>query len=1413
MQHFMTRTALALAFLLHALAAFSQISVTRDRLLCPGEIIFLGGNAYNAAGNVVVTIPGIPPAPDTIATYRLQVLSSVTDPDACNCHPATFYKTFGSNDEIEFGTALTRTADGNLYFAGRKGSQTFIQKINPSGELIWEREFVINAFLPITPNELIEDSEGMIVGCGAEGQVPGFIKGFIFKYNPNTNQLIWAHEITGNNPNPGGIFEKTPGGNYIYYQTLRLAGGETDPEVLEIERTTGNTSSNIIKRYQYQSADVLNKMLVHNGALYGVGSSALALPNLSGTNRSLVTRLNFSDGAPVISKLYPQDSTNSAFFGRDVVPEGNARFIIGGDGRDSSGTNALYLQGLAQADWQLDWVYRYDIGGRLLKVLSVADGYVVLGEKSDSERFIFKTAKTGEVLWAKKVATGPFGGVYANGFGPSQAVDLNGSIMFTGIVPSGNYDAFLLKIAPDGSVADSCGILENISIPFSVIQNPINVPVTLTTSGSTTVLTGINTTIQEGVLFDQLVCPNCVPINLCPEGNDFVVEMRTSPCSNGGINLQLNICDLDGGALPTSMNVAFYDANPTTQAATSLGNYQFFTNGADSCATITLNNLAVEFGPQATQNGFQIFAVVNFDGVLNTPFTFADFPVTDLEECDYTNNIDSFTVDIPSQPTLDLGPDRSVCAGTTVQIDAGSDFFKYKWSTGAASQKIVVTQSGDYRVTVTDNCGSLQFDTIHVEIKAWPTKQVNGSICPGETFTYNNRIFTGGGFFADTLATNTAGSCDTVVSIFISQLPYNTKNININFCPTNPVVINGVSYSESGLVRDTVDGTIGCDTIILYVLSERPRPFRFDNASICPGGSITIGGVVYTQPGTYFDTIPSTSPLICDTILNLALTFMPQVVYSDTIRFCPGYSVTIDGQAYTQPGTVTTTIPGMGIDCDTLFNHILEWLPAPTRSESIAFCQGSSVTLGGQNYTQPGTVNLTIPGNGTGCDTLVTYTLSWLPTPTRSESIAFCQGASVTLGGQTYTQPGTVTLTVPGNGGDCDSLVTYTLSWLPTPTRSETIEFCQGTSVTLGGQNYTQPGVVTLTVSGNGNACDTIVTYTLQYLTPPQTSNMSVKCPDNLNVATIPGSGPQPVNYTQPTVTSDCICPGSSLHLDAGLASGALFPVGVTNVCYTATDRCNSTASCCFKVTVREELPCDTKTIGCLKYDILSITSDPSGQYTYKVRVTNNCAAKLIYTAIEIPDGVVAVSPANNGTFTSSEGRSYAVRNPNYSPFYSVRFKSVSDSIFGGQSEVFEYTLPEQTHPTFIHIVSRVAPQTNYEAILNTFNCPIGVTPPQNVQNRSDANLFQTGSVLEKHVTLFPNPTGGDLYADCSQWNGQELNMQVLDGLGRQVQTLTLRAQDEAQRIDLQPKLPAGLYFLRISAENGEQAVERFVIE
>jgi len=361
--------------------------------------------------------------------------------------------------------------------------------------------------------------------------------------------------------------------------------------------------------------------------------------------------------------------------------------------------------------------------------------------------------------------------------------------------------------------------------------------------------------------------------------------------------------------------------------------------------------------------------------------------------------------------------------------------------------------------------------------------------------------------------------------------------------------------------------------------------------------------------------------------------------------------------------------------------------------------------------------------------------------------------------------------------------------------------------------NFTakQSGVYWVEVSDN---CEMVQrdSVVVDVVALPQPSNVTIQCPFNISVTVPADINLIAVNYNPPTWATDCPCGDINSSLVQGFSNGGNFPVGTTQVCYQATDDCSNSQSCCFTVTVEkepaDEEPCDVKNTPCIKFEIMGIFQNPAKQKTYRMRVTNNCANKLEYVAFQLPDAFTAIKPADNTTYNAPSGRSYLVRNPNYSPFRSIRFKTTGVGISGGQSDIFEYTLPAQTSPTFIHAIVRLEPQTYYETHLNVFACEVQQTPnrPEDAgEDRYDLSTANSG------LRVFPNPGTNAISVDFSAWEAHAQRLRIFDPFGRLLFDQKPDVRAELYHIDLPVEWPVGVYFLEASTETGEQTTLRFV--
>ena len=72
-------------------------------------------------------------------------------------------------------------------------------------------------------------------------------------------------------------------------------------------------------------------------------------------------------------------------------------------------------------------------------------------------------------------------------------------------------------------------------------------------------------------------------------------------------------------------------------------------------------------------------------------------------------------VDVVDLPIVNLGNDTTIFQGQTIILNAGNQGSSYLWSTGEITQSIIVSQSGNYEVIVSNACGDV-FDDINVDV-------------------------------------------------------------------------------------------------------------------------------------------------------------------------------------------------------------------------------------------------------------------------------------------------------------------------------------------------------------------------------------------------------------------------------------------------------------------------------------------------------------------------------------------------------------------------------------------------------------------------------------------------------------------------------------------------------------------------
>jgi len=100
-------------------------------------------------------------------------------------------------------------------------------------------------------------------------------------------------------------------------------------------------------------------------------------------------------------------------------------------------------------------------------------------------------------------------------------------------------------------------------------------------------------------------------------------------------------------------------------------------------------------------------------------------------------------------------------------------------------------------------------------------------------------------------------------SVYIEVLNNSTFSEVLTLCDS--IVWNGVTYDSSGVYSDTLQNSLGCDSIlILDVTFVQPT---YGNETLTACDSVTWNGITYDSSGTFIETIPN--HLGCDSIVTI----------------------------------------------------------------------------------------------------------------------------------------------------------------------------------------------------------------------------------------------------------------------------------------------------------------------------------------------------------------------------------------------------------------------------------------------------------------------------------------------------------------------------------------------------------------
>lgn len=593
--------------------------------------------------------------------------------------------------------------------------------------------------------------------------------------------------------------------------------------------------------------------------------------------------------------------------------------------------------------------------------------------------------------------------------------------------------------------------------------------VTLTAANGCDSITTINLTVQDQITTSE-------DVFLC-DGESITIDGQNinqtgsydfSYVSVGGCDSLATVNVTVGDAIVTNLNETIcqgvaYDVGMESFDMT--GMYTVVLTAANGCDSTVNLNLTVTDPPVSTTDATICEGdSYTFNGVDYTMGGSYSVPLVTAEGCDSIANLN---LNVTAIITNTINP--LICTGTSFEI--GGD---------------QLTTTGQYMYTFVSAAGCDSVVTVNLQVDDAIINELTETICEGEVFTVGANNYDTNGMYEDSFIT--ADGCDSIVRLDLTVIPTLFTSLTERICAGETFEVGGMSFTESGIFTTTIPAASGCDSVITLNLTVIDIPDTPVTASICDGGSYSIGDSTYTVAGNY--TIPLTSVDGCDSLVLLDLAVTDFYETNLNIARCEGESYTVGNNTYSTTGMYMDTFLSQD-GCDSIVNLNLTINPILRDTLYEELCQGESFSIAGVPYNTTGEHTETISSLVTGCDSVITLFLTVHPNENVTIAETICDGESVMVGDSTYTTTGTFFTPLVSSEG-CDSIVTLNLNVIPIPITNLEEELCDGESITIGSDTYTTTGQYTNILTSVVSGCDSIVNLDL-VVHPLPVTNLSAE--------------------------------------------------------------------------------------------------------------------------------------------------------------------------------------------------------------------------------------------------------------------------------------------------------------------------------
>jgi gliding motility-associated-like protein len=351
-------------------------------------------------------------------------------------------------------------------------------------------------------------------------------------------------------------------------------------------------------------------------------------------------------------------------------------------------------------------------------------------------------------------------------------------------------------------------------------------------------------------------------------------------------------------------------------------------------------------------------------------------------------NIYTSVTGCDSVVTTDLKVNSPIAITNTADICSGSSY------TEGSS---VYTEPGVYTDSylTSSGCDSIVTTDLTVVDEISLTNVV--SICEGSSYTQGSSVYSDTGIYTDEYST--ASGCDSVVTTDLTVNAQIEVTNTVSICQGESYTEGPSAYSESGEYSETYQTTSGCDSIVHTLLTVHLYDETMNEVEICEGESYFEQSSEYTVSGTYTDLY--FNAVGCDSVVITMLTIHPLANTVNEIDLCQGQVYQEGNSEYSESGTYNDSYQTTH-GCDSIVTTVLTVLEPQEVTNEVSICEGEVYFEQDSAYSNTGTY-MDSYQNTYGCDSTVITILTVNPLPIvllDTEPAEGCESFEVTFENQ-----------------------------------------------------------------------------------------------------------------------------------------------------------------------------------------------------------------------------------------------------------------------------------------------------------------------------------------------------------------------------------------------------------------------------